>query len=460
MKRLLIALLCITVLPHCIGPKMRTPHHTMPKTFMHQHDACNTEPLRSWWEQFNDHTLNRLIQKALKHNYDLHIATEKIEEFRARATLTQAQLFPKIDGILETTKTGISKQLLQTAFLQRNEVSLFRLGFDAIWELDFFGKIWRGQRADICALHAQIESMHLVYITLIADVARTYIDICSLEAILDLIKKIICTQKELLQLDYDRYTAGLDNAVIIAQQEQVLASLEDQILLVQETLDQTYHALAILLGIQPECLPKNTCSRDIPLSQAPLALGIPSELLRRRPDIRRAELQLAQAYELVGQAIAEWFPSFTLFGFLDSRASRTHGWFNTQSLSWNIGPSIRMPLLNFGRITARIQEQESVKRQAALMYSNTIINALKEVEDALVSYFTAQDQRDMIEHKLASAQAENNLIADQYQSGLADKRKFLEAEKQLYLVEREAVAIKQKLSTQFVAIYKALGGGW
>lgn len=451
----------IVFIPACIGPKKKIPHHEFTPAFIHQHNACSVEPMREWWKQFNDCTLNELINTTLNTNYDLRIAAEKIEQFRARVSFKTAQLFPQIDGILEVSETGVSKQLAQTSFLDKKTVSLFRFGFDALWEIDLWGRIWRARKAELYAMQAQVETMRLVYITLIADVAGTYVDLCTLQQKIVLTDQLVTIEHRLTQLEKELFEAGLTSEIRVAQQRQLQMDTYDQLLTLHKHKTYTYHALALLLGIQPENISHNLCcAQQIPLVNAQLKVGLPSDLLRRRPDIRKAENELAQAYELIGQAIAQWFPSFTLFGFLDSTSSSSSGWFNAGSLSWNIGPAIRMPILNFGRISAQIKEQESVKRQAALNYSQTIITALKEVEDALVGYFTAQKQRILLQEKVDYAHLEESLVYDRQQSGLSNELQLLRTQKNRITTQLELTNIERNLSIYFITVYKALGGGW
>jgi NodT family efflux transporter outer membrane factor (OMF) lipoprotein len=457
-KRLTIVLLC--VLPSCIGPKYKVPDHAMPRSFEYQQHASQTEEnLNTWWQQFNDPILNEFINQALKNNYDLRIAIEKIEEARAFYQIKQAELFPQIDIVAQANRTKFSSVLAQESFLQDDRVSFFQLGFDAFWEIDFWGKIWHARNARFFTFQAQIEQMRNVYIILLADVARSYIDLCALNRKIMLATDLIYLNTELLELEKDLFDAGLSDEIFVDRQQQLLARSQDFFLFLQTALVQRKNQLAVLLGINPEQLAIPV--RDmVPLSQTQLSVGIPSELLRRRPDIRQAERLVAAANELVGQAIAEWFPSFTLLGGLSSESSTLSKWFSGGSLTWFIGPSVRWPLINFGRIKSNIEVQESKKRQTILAYSQAIINALKEVEDFLVTYFNNQEQLAIIGNKLQYALNEQRLVCAKYESGLVNKLDCLQAAKNQIDVAIEFTDIQQALSTNLVSLYKALGGGW
>ncbi len=200
--------------------------------------------------------------------------------------------------------------------------------------------------------------------------------------------------------------------------------------------------------------------QTVPLSHTELKIGIPSDLLRRRPDIRQKERELAARNELIGQAVAEWFPQFILFGNIGTSSSEGTQWFTPNSLRWYIGPSIRWPILNFGRIRSIIEERESIKRQAALEYSKTIINALKDVEDFLIAYLENNEQLSLLEQQLEYAKTEELLQKDRWCSGLTNKQTYLNASKNRITVATNKVLVEQALSTALVGLYKSLGGAW
>lgn len=456
---LLLCIICC--LPSCnfIAPKKKIPTHNFNNTFAHQCHASAAEPIYFWWQQFNNETLNELVKQALKSNYTLKIAVEKIEEFRARYQFKQAELFPQIDGVLEANKNGISNRLIQTSFIQKNTVSFFRFGFDAFWEIDFWGKIRQARDAQKYALYAQIEDMHFVYISLIADVVQTYNNLCILTAKKSLQASLATIEQKLTNLEQDLLCAGITNEVVVTQQQQALSQAYVNYLETEKNLTQSYHALAFLLGQQPEelsCLSSTALLPTLTIS----AVGAPSDLLRRRPDIRAAENELARTYELIGSAIAQWFPSVTLFGSTSTTADTSSQWFGSNSLTWSIGPEIHWPILHFGRISATIKERESKKRQAALYYSNTIINALKEVEDALVGHCTAQQQCTLLHKKVSDALHEESLLKDLVQSGLSDLLSLLRIQKTRIKTEIELLETQQTANNYLIALYKALGGGW
>ena len=453
-------LLIIIIIPGCIGPKYVVPHHPLPSLYTQQHSATSCEnTLANWWYHFNDPLLNSLIEKAIANNYNLRIALERIEQARAFYQFKKAELFPQLDVVSQVSRTRFSNVLAQTSFLQNTNVSFFQLGFDGIWEIDVWGKIWRAKNARFFEFQAQIEQMRDIYLILLADVARTYVDLCVLQKRIHLLNRQIIIEKMLVALQTDLYNAGLSSEIELKIQQQQLATTQNTLKSLQTLYIQSHNQLGVLLGINPEGV-KILPSKKIPLSLTELATGIPSTLLRRRPDIRKVERQLAAANELVGQAIAEWFPSFSLLGSIGSETSKGSDWFLGKSLTWSIGPSIRWPLINFGRIKAHIAERESIKRQAILEYSQTIIQALQEVEDFLAAYFNNKEQYNILKQKLEEASREQQLVNFKFKSGLSNQLAALQAEKNRIFIELEFTTAQQQLSINLIALYKALGGGW
>lgn len=450
----------LILLPSCAGSKYKLPHHTMPQQFEFQYTALKKEEnLAAWWQNFKDPTLNSLIEQALENNYALRIAIEKIEEARAFYRIKRAELFPQIDVVTQINRTRVSEVLQQTSFITSNPTSFFQYGFDGLWEIDFWGRIWHAKNARYFAMQAQIEEMRDIYIILLADVTRTYIDICALQKKLKLVCQQVNFDTQLVILQKDLFTAGLTSDIELAEQQQILATSQDQFKTLQTELAQSKNQLGVLLGMNPEDMRIGPCDA-VPLSQVELTVGIPSEILRRRPDIRRAERLVASAHESVGQAIAEWFPHFTLFGGITTEASKGSNWFSGDSLTWHIGPSISWPFINFGTVTANINVKKSAERQTLLEYSQTIINALKEIEDFLVAYFNNTKQRSILANKLTYAIKQQDLVLVKFVSGLASKLDALNAQKNRITSELQFIDIQQLLSTNLVSLYKALGGGW
>lgn len=448
------------LLPSCMTTQYQPPQHKMPEKFYDTCDADTNEPLTTWWEQFNDVTLNKLIQHALEYNYDLAIAVERINEARNLYQIKDAQLYPQINGISQIRHTRFSQALAQTSFLDNPNVSFFQFGFDSFWELDFWHQIRYQRDAQLYTYQAEIERMRNVYIVLIAQVVRTYIDLCAYAKIIRLLNYQIKIREKLLQLQTDLFIAGLANQIGVMQQKQLLIATENKqeqfIILLQQTKNQ----LAILLGLNPTQLKIHQLRQSVPLSFYRIETGIPSTLLQRRPDIRQAERKIAAAHATLNAAITDWFPRVTLFGGLSSESSNGSGWFTGKSLSWFIGPNIRWPIITFGRVQANIHVQASRERQEILDYSNVVINALKDVEDFLIAYCHNKEQITLLLAKYRAAKKEERLTQNLFHSGLRNEQDYLNAKLNKINVAIALTQTQQALSLNLASLYKALGGGW
>ncbi len=449
------------LLPACIGPQYKRPHHKMPRTFI---DACSNvtdqEPLANWWEQFEDQTLNKLINYALECNYELLLALEKIEEARALYQFKDRQLFPQLDAVGDARRMKFSQAIQQNSFLTKTRLSFFDLALDAFWEMDIWGRLRYARNAQFYIFQAQIEQMRDVMIMLIADVARTYINLCSINKKINLVRQKIVAEEKLVLLQKDLFAAGLVGDIEVAQQEQLLTTVQNLLEQLLIAHGKTHHQLAILLGLNPEQFIIKNPRIYVPISDYPINTGIPSNLLRRRPDIRQAERLIASANENIGAATAEWFPQFTLFGGTNTQVNKADNLFKNNSFAWSIGPRFRWPLLDFGRIAANINVQKSIKRQTILQYKQAIINALKDVEDFLIAYCHTYEQRILLEHKYAYANQQEILIKDKFIAGLTNELDYLNAHINSLDVALQLTDIQQLYSTNLIGLYKALGGGW
>lgn len=464
-------ILLIMVAGCSVGPRYKTPCAHLPDRFAAQADKnSSAEQLAQWWQLYNDHCLNALIEKALTNNYDLRLAIEKIEETRATYQIERAKLFPEIDAIGAINRQQVSRNLIQNSLASNinNRFNYFQAGFDALWELDFWGRQRHARDAAYAEYEAQIETMRDVRIILVSDVARTYITIRSLQRQLALLAHKITVDTRLLQLTRDRLRSGVDSALPDLEQIAALESSKNQQILAQLQYQQAINRLATLLGENPEgwlATPEGHCICEdihycIPETTKAIGAGLPSELLKRRPDIRQAERLYAAAVERVGQAIADEFPSFSLVGSVATEANTSRNWFSSGSLSWLLGPAVRWPLLTFGRIRFNIEAKESIQRQALLTYGQTIVRALEDVENALIAYFEEHERVRVLSSKLCAVTIERDLLASKYASGLVNELDFLLAEKNRLDVALELALVQEAASTATVATYKSLGGGW
>lgn len=460
MKAYVIAVLVLALAPGCKKSRFNYTPPAIPSNFIEQHNtSCKTTDLYNWWNTFNDPYLSALIKQAIAHNYTLALALEKIEESRALYATQRAELFPHVEGIGSVTRERVSNALLLSSAVPVSRLSFFQVGFDGSWEIDFWGKIWREKRARAHELAANIHAMQDTHLILTADLAQAYITLCELNNTIPLVHKQCVFAQRLIALEKELLVAGLSNDILVAQREQYYTTFANtyQELLAQRA--QKKHQIAVLVGVAPQELQLATAS-SIPQGPDIIHTGLPSDLIRRRPDIRRAEQELAASHERVGQAAAEWFPSFRLLGGITTESNTKTCWLTKNSLAWYIGPSVRWPLINFGRIRATVQAKESVRRQAALTYSNAIINALRDVEDSLSGYFYYTEELHITEQALTQAQKEQERTCDQTHAGLANEQACIQAAINALSKSIAYAQSQARVSIQLVTLYKALGGGW
>ena len=474
MRYRVIPLCSLFFLSGClVGPTYKTPLVKFPVSYSEQRCAEVTADLGCWWTFFEDHCLDDLIEKAIKNNYDLRIAIEKIAEMRADYQIKAANLYPEIDMIAAVNRTKYSSNVFPSAVTtapagtapagstsSSTVYSYYNFGLDAWWEIDFWGKLRHAKAGAYDEYQAQIESARDVYLILLGDVARTYVEIRALQKDSELREQEVALEKRLLALTCERLCSGVASEIPDVQQVEAVDAAKSRLLIVRTALTQAIIRLAVLLGENPEEFVLCSGARGVPMSKKMLEVGLPSDLLRRRPDIRQAERQLAAATEYVGQAIAQWFPSFSLLGGIAPESNSVSTWFTQGGLTWSIGPIVRWPVFNFGRINFNIDAKKSVERQAQLAYAKSVVYALGDVENWLVTYFNEKKVVRVLQEKLTAATRERYLNQALFAAGLVNETAFLQSEKNCIEVELELIDAQMALSSAFIAVYKALGGGW
>lgn len=469
----------LLLLPGCmVGPNYQRPEIAMPTQFVEtvEPTISSEDPLCDWWKRLNDPLLDALIAEAVESNYDIRLAIERIGEARAQFRIARSQQAPEfdIDGI--ATRSRISPNLFPipsgSAPLFPVYLNFFDLDFDAIWELDFFGKFRRGKRAARYQWEATKEDAQAVLITSLGEVARNYVVIRSLQQQIHILQQKIITDKEELALSQALFVCGLASEI---QVETLLARLEsDRAMLptLDSSLKQTIFALALLLGKQPESLIEQfTEAAPVPLCIDQVPIGLPSDLLRRRPDIRAAERRLAGATEMIGTAVADLFPQISLTGNTIAGAPLSGSGYGYQSFDistllkgasrfFSVGPAIRWDFIDFGKVRGNIAVQNSVQRQALISYEQIVTNALKEVESALAAYFDEGKRTVLLSEQVASNRRSLQLTTDLYQAGLKSESDLLDARKTLLDAETSLVESQATATNNLITLYKVLGGEW
>ena len=455
---LIIALLII--LPHCgLRPKYIKPSLQLPESFMYSQKQASAN-LVSWWHHFNDETLSELITQATKQNYTLQIALEKIIQARELYSIQTAAQFPHINATGTASKQHLSKGLDRGGVILRTTLPYFQAGFDGSWELDIWERLYNQKNASFKHYEAQIEAARDILLLVLSEVARTYILCRGYQAQASQRDKIVELDASLMKLQKDLHHAGLINAIAVAHQATALEASRAEALSAHTAYKQSVIQLALLLGVQPENFVLPSAPHIVPMSKKILTTGLPSELLRRRPDIRQSERLLDASADLVAVAYADLFPQFSLLGDIHLESNKAANFLSSQSIAWQLGPSVRWPIITFGRIKAQIRGKKSEQRQALLSYTQTIINALGDVEQKLIAYYDAQKTTALEIAQHRGLQDIEMLTRSQQHAGLASALDLKQAQKITLAQAAKIISAQQAESTALIAVYKSLGGEW
>jgi outer membrane protein, multidrug efflux system len=467
-----LALMCLAA--GCtVGPNYKRPDLPTPSTWNEAQqsgiDATGTD-LERWWTVFNDPLLDSLVERALRSNLDLRVAEARIREARANRAVVAAGAWPTIgtSGSYNRVRTSenafaISPQGGSTSSPQGGTLdqNLYKAGFDANWEVDIFGGVRRSVEAADATIDAAVEDQRDVLVTLLGDVAKNYIDVRGFQRQLAVSRANLKAQEETLQLTQVRFQAGLASDLDVAQQEAQVNTTASLIPLLESALKRSAYDLDLLLGLEPGSL-AGELNKDAAIPSLPpkVLVGLPSELLRRRPDIRRAERQLAAATAQVGSAMADLFPKFSLTGVVGLQSISASDWLTRGSRFWNIGPTISWPIFDAGKIRANIEVRNAQQEQALTQYEKSVLSAFQEVETALVNYANEQATYRSLTDAVAANRRAVTMANELYIRGLNDFLNVLDAQRALYVTETALTQSQATMASNLVALYKALGGGW
>jgi NodT family efflux transporter outer membrane factor (OMF) lipoprotein len=471
MKRPALVLLALLAAGCTVGPDYQRPVVPVPRQWSGAAGDKTAAPLpEQWWKAFNDPVLNRLINDAVAANLDLKQAFVRVKDARAQRWSTIAAGLPGISGksnasrrfnnSSSTASTGGSPSTSSGFGVGNQIITIFQLGFDAQWELDFFGGERRAMEAADANVDSEIENSRAVRLTLLGEVASNYITLRANQHLIAITRENLKAQQETVGLMQIRRQAGFADMLEVAQAQSQAATTEALIPVYETAVQQSIHALGVLLGREPRAPAlrlENT--GPIPAMQAFAIPGLPSELLLRRPDIRHAERQLAAANANVGVATAELYPRVNLAAFLGLQNMRITD-FTPIGKSWSTASSLTVPIFNWGKINANIKSKNAQFELAFLSYQSTVLTAFREVEDALAAHDQEQQRHKSLAQAVAAGQLAVQLADERYHRGLTAFIDVLQTQQTLYQTQRDWVDSEAKLATGLVALYKALGGGW
>jgi NodT family efflux transporter outer membrane factor (OMF) lipoprotein len=474
-----IAALAAGMLTACtVGPNYRAPNVTAPPAFSEAQSSARTavtgaEPdLSRWWTGFNDPTLNDLVGRALKDNLDLQTAASRVREARAQERVAKAAELPSVnasgnaitfnsDRKSPGASGGAASGPPGGGLPIPSHTNLYSVGFDATWELDVFGGVRRGVEAARANTEAALWQRRDGEVSLTAEVASEYFTLRAAQTRIALLDDEMKAQRDTFDLIQARNRVGFVTRLDVNQQQTEVESTAALLPDIQAQERAALHALGVLLGQPPEALEAELAPAGaLPAIPAEPQVGLPSDLLRRRPDIRAAERRLAAANANIGVAVADLYPKFNLLGLASLASTKLDTLFNASSAS-SIGVGyITWPLLEGGRIRANIASSRSQRVQAYLAYQKAVLTALKDVEDALARCNADQAKRASLQHTLDAAQSSLTIARAQYGVGLVTFINVLNAEDAVFKARDQLVQTEGQSAQDQASLFKALGGGW
>ncbi|WAK03223.1 efflux transporter outer membrane subunit [Methylobacter sp. YRD-M1] len=456
-------LLLLCSLAGCtMGPDYRPPSLAVPDHWQAEKNTgpdlkfTTSEKLRTWWKSFGDPGLDRLMELALTDNLDLKMALARIDQARADRRSIRAELFPQIS----VSAGGQRHQNLSPIYARGVRFNLFELGFDALWEVDLFGRLQRQLEAASADLEAAEEEHAQALVTLTAELARSYVEYRNLQNQLRITRSNLEAQRHTLKLTERLFNEGVGTRHDVVRARAQAENTEAQLPTLEAGVNATLRQLEVLIGRQPGALDGELkATAALPIAPAQQLLTSPTETIRWRPDVHVAERRLAAATALQGAAIAELFPKISLSAFLGLRSTDVETLFKSAAFSYSTAANLLQPLLNFGRIQAGIDLTKAQQQEAYLVYEKTVLEALSETETALTRYLKEEVRRQTLARAVEDQRESVRLSQLRYQEGVITFLDVLDAQRALYAAEIELARSEAETSTNLIAFYKALGGG-
>jgi len=469
-RRLLVLLCVCSLAVGCttVGPNFKKPAVVEMQDWTVDNPVIdrNSIDLRKWWTVFNDPLLDLLIEESFRQNLSLQVAGLRILQARAQLGIAEGRLYPQVqqaNGSISTNR--ISENAPNYNPLAEDQFANYQAGFDAVWEIDFWGRFARGIEADTASLNASFADYDDALISLAAEVARSYVVIRTLETQLKLARANIRLQQESLRIARVRYDNGATSDLDVQQAKSNLASTQASVPSLTSSLRQAMNGLSILLAKPPGALQLGDAGNDdIPRAPALVAVGVPTELLRRRPDVRSAEYQAASQAARVGVAEGDLYPKFSLFGSIGLQTGNTGNssatdLFSSDSLVYSAGPQFSWDIFNYGRIRNQVRVQDARYQQTLVNYQDTVLRAYQETENAMIGFVQAQAEAEFRKQSADAAQRASELANIQYREGAADFQRVIDSERTLVAQQDLWTRARGSIAQNLIALYKALGGG-
>ncbi|MEA1889981.1 MAG: efflux transporter outer membrane subunit [Pseudomonadota bacterium] len=442
-----------------VGPDYEKPEVDTPAEWRYQvTDAADTANT-AWWKQFNDPVLDQLVEEALDNNKDVRIAAARVEEFAARVDITRSGLFPQFGygGSADRSKTSLDTVAGLPAGISRTN-DLYNASLNVGWELDLWGKIRRATEAARANLLAQEEARRTIILTLVSTVANSYIGLRALDRQLEITRRTLATRKDSLNLFELQFKGGVVSQLEVAQVRSEYEQAAVRVPAVERQIVVLENAISVLLGRNPGSISRGKNIDQLVLIKIPESM--PSELLERRPDIRFAEQNLVAANAQIGVAKAQYFPSISLTGLFGYASVALSDLFTSSANLWGLNGLVLGPIFSGGRLTGQLRASEAVQRQVLIAYLQTVQNAFREVDDALISTQKRREQLAALGRQVAALQDYARLARLNYDEGQVSFIEVLDAERRLFDVELIETLARNDVYASLVTMYKVVGGGW
>jgi NodT family efflux transporter outer membrane factor (OMF) lipoprotein len=471
-----------------VGPEFTAPAPAAPKSYVDASSAAGgsgpveTPMAPRWWDLFQDPVLTALIDRAGMANFDVRIAAARLRESRAQLGIVSADGRPTLNYNASYTHQLLSKDGVISLFPDSNNASanglggrqggiptptviapfdLWQQGFDASWELDLFGHVRREQEGARATAQAAEETRRDMLVSVSAEVARDYLQLRGAEVSLEVTRASERKAREAWDLTRERRAAGLASELDTATAEAQLATLSASLAPLEQQIDQAKGAIAYLLGVTRADVDSDLAKgAAIPPVPPAVPIGLPSELARRRPDIRAAEAQLHRATADIGVAQAEFYPRITLSGSAGLQALQLKNFGSWGARNFNVGPGLTLPLFEGGMLRSTLELRRAEQQEAGLTYERTVLQAFHEVDDALTAYAAEQRRRQQLAVAADASHRAALYALDQYRGGLTDFLRVLDADRTELTARQQLAASDTSIDTNLVQLYKALGGGW
>jgi NodT family efflux transporter outer membrane factor (OMF) lipoprotein len=462
---LLIVSSCMMAVHGCmVGPDFRptrtqTPASWTGPTEQMSFTESQQAELLHWWTTFNDDTLTSLVERAMQSNLDVLQAQARIRQARAARGVAYAGLWPIADASAAYTRNrSVGSSSMGTVGAMNN---LYHAGLDAAWEADIFGGLRRTVEAADADVLAALEEYGNIQVTLAGEVALNYIDLRTFQQEIIIARNNLEAQQRTAAITRKRFGVGLVSALDVANADAQVATTTSLIPVLETSAQQAVYRLSVLLALEPSALLEELSqAASIPGNPPAIPMLLPSELLLRRPDIRRAEAQIHGATARIGVATADLFPKFNLTGSYGFQGDESGEWIKRADRAWSFGPSVDWNIFDAGRIRANIELQKALQEETLRAYEKTVLMALQEVENALIAYAKEQERRTALLDAVTANRKAVELSTRLYTEGMTDFLNVLIAQRLLFSSEDALALSTRNLSADLVALYKALGGGW